>query len=136
MDENAIAGAIVDAAIKVHTKLGAGLLEGAYQACLAYEIGKRDLSVKQQVPMPVCYDDVVLDIGYRIDLLVNDAVVVELKSVERVLPLHSAQLLSYLRLGHYHLGLLLNFNTVHMRDGIKRVINGYYVPSAPKQNIS
>ena len=75
--------------------------------------------------MPVYYDDITLDIGYRLDLLVNDAIVVELKSVERLLPLHSAQLLSYLRLGHYHLGLLLNFNTVHMREGIKRVINGY-----------
>ena len=136
MDENAIAGAIVDSAMKVHTKLGAGLLEGAYQACLIHELGKRDLSVKQQVPMPVYYDDIKLDIGYRIDLLVNDAIVVELKSVERLLPLHSAQLLSYLRLGQYHLGLLLNFNTVHMREGIKRVINGYYVRPAPTAQIS
>jgi GxxExxY protein len=122
--------------MKVHTKLGAGLLEGAYQACLMHELGKRDLSVKQQVPMPVYYDDIKLDIGYRIDLLVNDAIVVELKSVERLLPLHSAQLLSYLRLGQYHLGLLLNFNTVHMREGIKRVINGYYVRRAPTAQIS
>jgi GxxExxY protein len=135
MDENAIAGEIVDAAMKVHTKLGAGLLEGAYQACLMYELGKRDLSVRQQVAMPIHYDDVVLDIGYRIDLLVNDAIVVELKSVERLLPLHSAQLLSYLRLGHYHLGLLLNFNTVHLREGIKRVINGYYAPPSPMHHI-
>ena len=136
MDEDAIAGEIVDSAMKVHTKLGAGLLEGAYQACLMHELGKRDLSVKQQVPMPVYYDDIKLDIGYRIDLLVNDAIVVELKSVERLLPLHSAQLLSYLRLGQYHLGLLLNFNTVHMREGIKRVINGYYVRRAPTAQIS
>ena len=136
MDENAMAGEIVDAAMKVHTKLGAGLLEGAYQACLMYELGKRDLSVKQQVPMPVYYDGIKLDIGYRIDLLVNDAIVVELKSVERLLPLHSAQLLSYLRLGQYHLGLLLNFNTVHMREGIKRVINGYYAPPTPTAQIS
>ena len=136
MDEDAIASEIVDSAMKVHTKLGAGLLEGAYQACLMHELGKRDLSVKQQVPMPVYYDDIKLDIGYRIDLLVNDAIVVELKSVERLLPLHSAQLLSYLRLGHYHLGLLLNFNIVHMREGIKRVINGYYAPPAQTAQIS
>lgn len=136
MDENVIASEIVDAAMKVHTKLGAGLLEGAYQACLAYELGKRGLSVKLEVPMPICYDDIRLDVGYRIDLVVNDTIVLELKSVERLLPLHTAQLLSYLRLGHYHLGLLLNFNAVHMRDGIKRVINGYYVPPAPTPPVS
>ena len=136
MDENAIAGEIVDAAMKVHTRLGAGLLEAVYQACLTYELGKRGLTVKREVPMPVQYDDITLDIGYRIDLLINDAIVVELKSVERLVPLHSAQLLSYLRLGHYHLGLLLNFNTVHMRDGVKRVINGYHAAPTPTAPLS
>jgi len=123
MDVEPIAREIVDTAIRVHTRLGPGMLEGAYEACVEYELGRRSLRVRKQVPVPLHYDDLTLDIGYRLDLLVEDAVVVELKSVQQLLPIHTAQLLSYLRAGDYRLGFLLNFNTVHMRDGIKRVVN-------------
>ncbi len=123
MDIEPIAREIVDTAIRVHTRLGPGMLEGAYEACVEYELGRRSLRVRKQVPMPLRYDDLTLDIGYRLDLLVEDAVVVELKSVQQLLPIHTAQLLSYLRAGDYRIGFLLNFNTVHMRDGIKRVVN-------------
>lgn len=123
MDFEKIAREIVDSAIHVHTRIGPGLLESAYEACIEYELGKRSLAVKKQVPMPLRYDALLLDIGFRLDLLVEDAVVIELKSVHQLLPVHTAQLLSYLRAGDYRLGFLLNFNTVHMRDGIKRVVN-------------
>lgn len=123
MDVEVVARDIVDSAIRVHTKLGPGMLESAYEACLSYELGKRALKVKSQVPMPIRYDDMMLDVGYRIDLLVQDAIVVELKCVEKLLPVHGAQLLSYLRMGDYRLGLLFNFNSIHLRDGIKRVVN-------------
>jgi GxxExxY protein len=123
MDFEAIGREIVDSAIRVHTRVGPDMLEAAYEACIEYELGKRSLAVKKQVPMPLRYDDMTLDIGYRLDLVVEDAVVVELKSVPQLLPVHMAQLLSYLRAGDYRLGFLLNFNTVHMRDGIKRVVN-------------
>lgn len=123
MDFEAIAREIVDSAIKVHTRLGPGMLESAYEACIEYELVQRSLAVKKQIPMPVRYGDLAIDIGYRLDLVVEDAVVIELKSVKRLLPIHTAQLLSYLRAGDYRVGFLLNFNTVHMRDGIKRVVN-------------
>jgi GxxExxY protein len=121
---NDVGELIIGAAMRVHSALGPGLLENAYEACLVYELEKRGLSVRRQVPMPVTYEGVALDVGYRIDLLVSNAVVLELKAVEKMLPLHGAQLLSYLRLGGYKLGYLLNFNVPHMRDGIKRVVNG------------
>ena len=123
MDVEPIAREIVDTAIRVHTRLGPGMLEGAYEACVEYELGRRSLRVRKQVPMPLHYDDLTLDIGYRLDLLVEDAVVIELKSVQQLLPIHTAQLLSYLRAGDYRIGFLLNFHTAHMRDGIKRVVN-------------
>jgi len=123
MDFEAIAREIVDSAIRVHTRLGPGMLESAYEACIEYELNQRSLGVKKQIPMPVRYDNLAIDIGYRLDLVVENAVVIELKSVKRLLPIHTAQLLSYLRVGNYRLGFLLNFNTVHMRDGIKRVVN-------------
>jgi GxxExxY protein len=123
MDFELIAREIVDTAIRVHTRLGPGMLEGAYEACVEYELGKRSFQVKKQVPMPLRYDDLVLDIGYRLDLVVEDAVVIELKTVRQLLPVHKAQLLSYLRAGDYRMGFLLNFNTLHMRDGITRVVN-------------
>jgi len=116
---------IIGAAMKVHSALGPGLLESAYEACLVYELEKLSLDVKQQVPLPIVYDEVKLDIGYRLDLLVNDSVVLELKAVEKILPIHTAQLLSYLKLSGYRFGYLLNFNVVSMRDGIKRIVNGY-----------
>jgi len=123
MNLEAIGREIVDSAVRVHMHVGPGMLEGAYEACIEYELCKRSLAVRKQVPMPLRYDDITLDIGYRLDLLVEDAVVIELKSVPRLLPVHMAQLLSYLRAGDYRLGFLLNFNTVHMRDGIQRVVN-------------
>jgi GxxExxY protein len=134
VDYDAIAEAIVAGAIRVHSKLGPGLLESAYEACLAHELNKRSLSVARQVPLAVQYDDVVLDIGYRVDMLVAESVVVEIKSIDKLLAVHAAQLLSYLRLGGFHLGFLLNFNTAHLRDGIKRVINGYRPPVTEQED--
>ena len=116
---------IIGAAMKVHSALGPGLLESAYEACLAHELNKCSLDVKRQVSLPVVYDGVTLDVGYKLDLLVDDSVVLELKAVEKLLPIHTAQLLRYLKLGGHRMGYLLNFNVVSMRDGIKRVVNGY-----------
>jgi GxxExxY protein len=123
VEENEISGQIVDAAMKVHTALGPGLLESAYQACLAYELRKRGLHVDSQLDLPLKYDGVCLDVGYRIDLLVEHRVIVELKSVEKVLPIHEAQILSYLRLSGQRLGLLINFDVLHLKDGIKRMVH-------------
>ena len=120
---NAITGEIIDAAMKVHSKLGPGVLESAYEACLAYELTKRGCKVLTQVGLPVIYDDVKLDVGYRIDPLVDDQVIVELKVVEKIAPIHEAQLLSYLKLSGKKVGLLINFHVLHLKDGIKRVIN-------------
>lgn len=122
-DINRISGQIVDSAMKVHTQLGPGLLESAYEACLKHELSKRGLSVLSQVALPVVYDGQRIDVGYRLDLLVEESVVVELKAVSRIIPLHEAQLLSYLKLGGYKLGLLINFNTLRLKDGIKRMVN-------------
>src|SRR5262245_36243125 len=108
----------------VHIGLGPGLLESAYERCLEYELARRKLSVKTQVPMPVRCLSFAFDVGYRIDLLVEDCVLIELKAVEKLAPVHMAQVLSYLKLGNYRLGYLLNFNTAYMRDGIKRILNG------------
>ncbi|HEU5453378.1 MAG TPA: GxxExxY protein [Terriglobales bacterium] len=118
-----ITGEIVDAAMKVHTALGPGLLESVYEACLAFELRQRGLRVQQQVQLPVHYCGLTIEAGYRMDLLVENAVVVELKAIESMLPIHKAQLLSYLRMSGYEVGLLLNFNVVHLRNGIERVIN-------------
>ena|SRR5215471_15963510 len=122
--ENQISAIILDAAIAVHSALGPGLLESAYQACLAYELTSRGLKVETQVPVPVQYRGVKLDAGYRLDLLVEDLVVVEVKAVERLAPTHQAQLLSYLRLTHKRLGLLVNFHVMRLKDGFKRIVNG------------
>jgi len=116
---------LVDSAICVHRALGPGLLESAYEACLAYELGSRGIEVKRQVVQPVSYRAVELDTGYRLDLLLGEQVVVELKAVDVLLPIHEAQLLSYLRLSGCRLGYLLNFNVERMKDGIKRMLNGY-----------
>lgn len=124
MTENEIGEAVLGAAIKVHKALGPGLLESAYEAALAHELGKAELGVKRQFSLPVVYDGERIDTGYRVDFLVGDCVIVELKAVERIAPIHEAQLLSYLRLGGYKLGYLLNFNSVRMKDGIKRMVNG------------
>jgi GxxExxY protein len=115
---------IISAAMRVHTALGPGLLESAYGACLHRELSKAGIRSSAQVPLPVVYDGVKLDVGYRIDLLVEDLVVVELKSVDAIAPIHHAQIISYLKLSRRPLGLLINFNVVHLKDGIKRFVNG------------
>ena len=124
MTENEIGTAILASAMKVHTAIGPGLLESAYETCLLYELQKQGLLGQQQVLIPIRYEDLTIDNGYRVDLLVENRVVVELKAVETILPVHRAQLLSYLRLGGFRLGYLLNFHVAHMRDGIARVVNG------------
>src|SRR6202162_4740640 len=122
--ENSIGTAIVASAMMVHSALGPGLLESAYEFCLAHELSKRGLDVRKQVSIPIVYHELTIENGYRIDLLANDLVVVELKAIEAVTPVHRAQLLSYLRLGGFKLGYLLNFNVPRMRDGITRMVNG------------
>ena len=124
MDENRIGDVVIAAAMRVHSIVGPGLLESAYEACLRHELEKRELRVRAQVLLPVRYDDLIVDAGYRIDLLVEDLVVVELKTVQSILPVHKGQLLSYLKLGSFRLGYLLNFHVAHMRDGITRMANG------------
>ena len=124
MNENEIGDGVISAAMRVHSVMGPGLLESAYEACLRYELEKRELRVRTQVLLPVRYDDLVLDAGYRINLLVEELVVVELKAVQGILPVHKGQLLSYLRLGRFKLGYLLNFHVARMRDGIVRMVNG------------
>jgi GxxExxY protein len=123
MELNQISGQIVDAAMKVHSALGPGLLESAYEACLLFELHRRGLKAARQVELPVVYEGVRIDVGYRLDLLVEGSVVVELKAVEEVAPLHKAQIISYLKLGGYKLGLLINFNVLHLKDGITRFAN-------------
>ncbi|MGH7092742.1 MAG: GxxExxY protein [Stellaceae bacterium] len=123
MTENEIGERIIGAAIKVHSSVGPGLLESAYEACLAHELAKRRFNVRAQVVLPIRYNGLVVDKGYWIDLLVEDRVVVELKSPAVILPVHRSQLLSYLRLGDFKLGYLLNFNVTQMREGIVRLAN-------------
>ena len=122
-DINAISAEIVDAAMKVHSALGPGLLESAYLACLAHELRSRGLAVRLQVPLPILYEAVRIHVGYRIDMLVENVVIVELKVVRKLHPIHEAQLLFYLKLAERKLGLLINFHVVHLRDGIKRMVN-------------
>ena len=121
---NAVSKLIVDAAMKVHTALGPGLLESTYSACLAQELRNKGLEVRTEVPLPVFYEGLKLEIGYRIDMLVDDLVVVEVKSIDAIAPIHQAQVLSYLKLSSKSLGLLINFNVVHLKDGIKRFVMG------------
>ena len=120
-DADLLTGNIIGAAIEVHRSLGPGLLESAYQACLHYELRLRRLQVECQKPLPVFYKDVMLDCGYRLDLVVENQVVVEIKSVSAVAGVHEAQLLSYLKLGEYRVGLLINFNVKTLKDGIRRM---------------
>jgi len=123
-NENEIARKIVDAAFHVHATLGPGLLESVYEAILARELTKRGLSVARQQPVPIHYDDLNFDEGFRADLIVNDLVIVELKSIEQVAPVHKKQLLTYLRLANKRLGLLVNFGAALVKDGIHRIANG------------
>ena len=121
---NEITGAVVNSAMKVHAVLGPGLLESAYQACLAHELRSRGLLVAGQVGLPVVYEGAKLEIGYRIDLVVENAVIVEVKCVEAIHPVHQAQLLSYMRLSGKHVGLLINFYVAQLKEGIKRMVIG------------
>ena len=125
MSENEISSKIIGAAIEVHKQLGPGLLESTYETCLAYEHKEMGLDVKQQQALPVVYKEVKLDAGYRIDLLIENKVIVEIKSVEALADIHTAQLLTYLKLKDLKLGLLINFNSVRVVDGLKRILNGY-----------
>ena len=124
MTENELSSIIIGCAMKVHTKLGPGLLESAYEACLAHELSKTGLRFERQKPMPLIYDDVKLDVGYRLDLIVENLVVVDPKSVEMFAPVFTAQMITYLKLSGCKLGLIINFNVEHLRDGIKRIVNG------------
>ncbi len=124
MNENEIAYHIIGAALEVHKSLGPGLLENAYQECLAYKLNQLDFIVEKEKPMPLVFEKVKLECGYRLDLLVEKKVVIEVKSVEALNDVHLAQILTYLKLGNYKLGLLMNFNVALLKNGIKRVING------------
>lgn len=123
MNENEIAEMIVDCSLKVHKALGPGLLESAYEECLYYELRKRNLIVEKQKPLPLFYEEVKLDVGYRLDLFVENKVIIELKSVESINNLHLDQVLTYLKLSDCKLGLLINFNVALIKFGIKRVVN-------------
>jgi GxxExxY protein len=121
---NEVSRTIVDAALRVHSTLGPGLLESTYQVCLTQELRKSGLFVQAEVPVPVVYEGIKLEVGYRIDLLVENLVIVEVKSIEAIAPIHQAQVLSYLKLSGKSLALLINFNQVHLKDGIKRFVMG------------
>ncbi len=123
MDIEAVATQIVDAALKVHTALGPGLLESAYQACLAQELRQRNLKVECELPQPILYARIEVDAAYRLDMLVDNSIIVENKTDDLILPIHKAQLLTYLKLRKCKIGFILNWKVVHMRDGIKRMVN-------------
>jgi GxxExxY protein len=124
MNENELARIVLDAAFKVHTNLGPGLLESVYEAVMAYEIAKHGVPVRRQVPIPIRYEELRFEEGFRADLLVSDKLIVELKSVETLVPVHGKQVVTQLRLSGHRLGLLINFGEVHLKDGIKRIVNG------------
>jgi GxxExxY protein len=121
---------IIGAAIQVHSALGPGLLESAYEACLAFELSGRGMKVQQQIPLPVVYREVRLECGYRLDLLVEDTVIVEVKAVDTLVAIHEAQLLSYLKLSGCQVGLLINFNVKMLKQGVRRMVNG--LPESPR----
>jgi GxxExxY protein len=123
MLDNEITSRIIGAAIEVHKALGPGLLESAYKECLYYKLFQNDLNVIKEKPMPLIFEEVKLEVGYRIDILVENRIVIEVKSVEALNDVHMAQTLTYMKLGNYRLGLLINFNVLSLKDGIKRIIN-------------
>jgi GxxExxY protein len=125
VDLNALSRIVLDCAYRVHTALGPGLLESAYQGCLLHELRQNNVGVASEVVLPVNYNGVKIDLGYRIDLLIEDSIILELRAIERPAPIHHAQLLSYLKLSGKQLGFLMNFNVLHLKDGIKRVVNGF-----------
>ena len=124
MTENEIANKVIGIAIDVHKVLGPGLLESVYQECLFYKLSKSNFFVEKEKPMPIIFEEVKLEYGYRIDLLIERKLVIEIKSVDALNDIHLAQTLTYMKLGDYKLGLLINFNVVFLKDGIRRVING------------
>jgi GxxExxY protein len=124
---NRLADAIIGAAIEVHKALGPGMLESAYEVCLAYELTSKGLKVVRQKSLPLTYHGVTLDAGYRLDLMVNDLVIIEVKAVDSLNPVHDAQLLSYLKLTGLHVGLLINFNVKLLKNGIRRLVNNFPV---------
>jgi GxxExxY protein len=124
MHFNEISGAVVDAAMKVHSALGPGLLENVYEVCLAHELNKRGFRTASQLPLPVNYDGEKIDLGFRVDILVENTVVIEIKAVDAIPPVHQAQLITFLKLSRKYVGLLINFNVVHLRDGIRRMVHG------------
>lgn len=123
MNENKLAKIVVDASYRIHTKLGPGLLESAYQAILTYELDKQGLQIKTEVILPITYDAIIIDTGYRADIIVENLIIVELKSVEKIQDVHLKQVLTYLKVSGLHLGLLINFGAPLIRDGIKRIVN-------------
>ena len=131
--EDKITGEIIGAAIEVHRELGPGLLESAYEQCLCHELSLRGLPFRRQVELSVAYKGIRLDCGYRMDVVVADIVVVELKTVDQLLPIHDAQLLTYLKLYRRQLGLLLNFNVPVLKEGLKRIVNNYHPFSASRR---
>ncbi|MGE0019148.1 MAG: GxxExxY protein [Draconibacterium sp.] len=124
MTENELSKLVFDSGLKVHKTLGPGLLESAYEECLSFELQKLGLKVEKQKALPLVYEEVKLDAGYRIDLLIENKLIIEIKSVEALNDLHLAQILTYLRLSNCKLGMLINFNSVYFKDGVKRVVNG------------
>jgi GxxExxY protein len=124
VDENDVGEKLLGCALRVHRALGPGLLESAYEACLSYELGRARLEHKRQLALPIVYENVTIELGYRLDLLVENSVVVEVKAIDRLTDVHRAQLLSYLKFGGYRVGYLLNFNVKMLRDGICRLANG------------
>jgi GxxExxY protein len=122
--ENEVAKLVLDAAFKIHSRLGPGLLESVYEVILAYELTRSAIAVSRQLPIPIRYEELSLEEGFRADLLVGECVIVELKSVEHLAPVHAKQVLTQLRLSGHRLGLLINFGEIHLKDGIKRLSNG------------
>lgn len=122
---NRITEAIIGCAIEVHREIGPGLLESAYEECLCHELNRLGLMFKRQVPLPIVYKGVNLDCGYKMDIVVEDLIILEIKAVERIIPVHEAQLLSYLKLYDKRIGLLLNFHVPRLRDGIRRIVNNF-----------
>ncbi|WP_394193716.1 GxxExxY protein [Pseudoalteromonas atlantica] len=121
MDTDLLTQKVIGCAIEVHKQLGPGLLESTYESCLLYELGQIGLKVKTQVPLPICHKSLEIEAGYRLDLLISDKLIIELKSVDKLLPIHSAQILTYMKLTQINAGLLINFNTTKLINGIKRL---------------
>jgi GxxExxY protein len=133
MEINDITGSIIEEAIKIHNDLGPGLLESVYEEILAYRLNKRGLSVNRQVPIPVYYDDIKMEVGFRADLIINNKVIVEIKSVETIIAVHPKILLTYLKLTGITVGLLINFNEAVLKTGIKRIVNNYIPATSASQ---